>query len=145
MVSIPTIAPLAEELPAFRLPMLGQGGEYRAFDVNNDAGIPKSKGMVVVGRYINDWLTLADNTPCIVVTTEGVHFRRVFNSLRVDATLTLLASPEHAAQLLDVEQVLELWEAKAYISGVFPPVACPVSRLRAIALDLQQQFNQIRR
>lgn len=136
-----------EELPKFRLPMLGKGGTYRAFEISGDAMLPIASGTVIVGRYVEDWNEVKDGTPCIVVSTkEGVQFKRVFNRLQDSATLALHSdNPLYSPCSIDVADVVEIWEAKAYISSTFPIADLSLNRLASIVLDLQQQVATMKK
>src|SRR5690606_20756834 len=79
-----------EELPRFRLPTLGSGGTFRAFEISGDSMLPIASGTVIVGRFVDDWSSIKDGTPCIVVSEkEGVVFKRVYNKLKEASTLRL--------------------------------------------------------
>lgn len=136
-----------EELPKFRLPMLGATGTYRAFEIAGDAMLPIASGTVIVGRYIEDWMSIKDGTPCIVVSAkEGIVFKRVFNRLANDATLALHSdNPLYSPYQVAVEDVVEIWEAKAYISSTFPIADLSLNRLASIVLDLQQQVSTMKK
>ena len=140
-------AEFIEELPKFRLPMLGAGGTYRAFEIEGDSMLPIASGTVIVGRYVDDWLTLKDGTPCVVVSSkEGIVFKRVFNRLKQGAMLALHSdNPVYSPYEIDVEDVLEIWEAKAYISSTFPIADLSLNRLASIVLDLQQQMTTLKK
>ncbi|QJX48897.1 helix-turn-helix domain-containing protein [Hymenobacter taeanensis] len=136
-----------EELPKFRLPMLGTGGTYRAFEIAGDSMLPIASGTVIVGRYVDDWMNLKDGTPCIVVSSkEGIVFKRVFNRLKDNAMLALHSdNPLYSPYQIDVEDVVEIWEAKAYISSTFPIADLSLNRLASIVLDLQQQVSTMKK
>ncbi|MBD2716154.1 helix-turn-helix domain-containing protein [Microvirga sp. STR05] len=136
-----------EELPKFRLPMLGSTGTYRAFEIAGDSMLPIASGTVIVGRYVDDWLSIKDGTPCIVVSSkEGIVFKRVFNRLKEGAMLALHSdNPVYSPYEIDVEDVVEIWEAKAYISSTFPIADLSLNRLASIVLDLQQQVSTMKK
>jgi transcriptional regulator with XRE-family HTH domain len=136
-----------EELPKFRLPMLGTTGTYRAFEIAGDSMLPIASGTVIVGRYVDDWMSLKDGTPCIVVSSkEGIVFKRVFNRLKAAAMLALHSdNPVYSPYEIDVEDVVEIWEAKAYISSTFPIADLSLNRLASIVLDLQQQVSTMKK
>ncbi|WP_133272793.1 LexA family transcriptional regulator [Hymenobacter radiodurans] len=140
-------AEFIEELPKFRLPMLGSGGTYRAFEIEGDSMLPIASGTVIVGRYVDDWLTIKDGTPCVVVSgKEGIVFKRIFNRLKQGAMLSLHSdNPVYSPYEIDVEDVLEIWEAKAYISSTFPIADLSLNRLASIVLDLQQQMTTLKK
>ncbi|MBT9392575.1 helix-turn-helix domain-containing protein [Hymenobacter sp. NST-14] len=136
-----------EELPKFRLPMLGSSGTFRAFEIAGDSMLPIASGTVIVGRYVDDWLGIKDGTPCIIVSgKEGIVFKRVFNRLKDDAMLALHSdNPLYSPYQIDVEDVVEIWEAKAYISSTFPIADLSLTRLASIVLDLQQQVSTMKK
>ncbi len=136
-----------EELPKFRLPMLSSGGSYRAFEIAGDSMLPIASGTVIVGRYVDDWLTLKDGSPCIVVSNkEGIVFKRVFNRLKDSSMLALHSdNPVYSPYEIDVEDVVEIWEAKSYISSTFPIADLSLTRLASIVLDLQQQMTTLKK
>ncbi|MCA8829920.1 LexA family transcriptional regulator [Hymenobacter pini] len=136
-----------EELPKFRLPMLGNTGTYRAFEIAGDSMLPIASGTVIVGRYVDDWLSIKDGTPCIVVSgKEGIVFKRVYNRLKDAARLTLHSDNTlYSPYEIEVEDVLEIWEAKSYISSTFPIADLSLNRLASIVLDLQQQVSTMKK
>ncbi|KAA9327511.1 helix-turn-helix domain-containing protein [Hymenobacter busanensis] len=136
-----------EDLPKFRLPMLGQTGTFRAFEISGDSMLPIASGTVIVGRYVSDWNEVKDGTPCIVVSKkEGIVFKRVFNRLKEAASLTLHSdNPVYSPYEIDVEDVLEIWEAKSYISSTFPIADLSLNRLASIVLDLQKQVTTMKK
>ncbi|UOQ71234.1 LexA family transcriptional regulator [Hymenobacter cellulosilyticus] len=136
-----------EELPKFRLPMLSTGGTYRAFEIAGDSMLPIASGTVIVGKYVEDWMTIKDGTPCVVVSgKEGIVFKRIFNKLKDGATLSLHSdNPVYSPYEIGVEDVVEIWEAKSYISSTFPIADLSLSRLASIVLDLQQQMSTLKK
>ena len=136
-----------EELPRFRLPTLPSGGTYRAFEIAGDSMLPLNSGTVIVGRYVEDWHTIKDGTPCIVVSTkEGVVFKRVFNKLKRDASLALHSdNPVYLPYDLSVTDVREIWEARSYISSTFPIGGVTLEHLAGLVLDLTQQVQTMRK
>jgi len=64
-----------QELPTLRLPFLCKDRKYRAFPIAGDSMPPVVHGSYVVGEFVQDWLRLPSNTPCVVVTREdGIVF-----------------------------------------------------------------------
>ncbi|WP_426061973.1 helix-turn-helix domain-containing protein [Hymenobacter sp. B1770] len=136
-----------EVLPKFRLPMLSQTGTYRAFEIAGDSMLPIASGTVIVGRYVEDWATIKDGTPCIVVSSkEGIVFKRVFNKLRSGAMFVLHSdNPSFSPYDINVDDVVEIWEAKSYISSTFPIAELSLERVASLVLDLQQQVAQLKK
>ncbi|MFD2720571.1 helix-turn-helix domain-containing protein [Hymenobacter monticola] len=136
-----------EVLPKFRLPMLSSTGTYRAFEIAGDSMLPIASGTVIVGRYVEDWTSIKDGTPCIVVSTrEGIVFKRVYNKLRSGAMFVLHSDNPHFSPYdVKVDDVLEIWEAKSYISSTFPIAELSLERVASLVLDLQQQVALLKK
>lgn len=136
-----------EELPRFKLPMLGNSGTFRAFEISGDSMLPITSGTVIVGRYVEDWKTIKDGTPCIIVSQkEGVVFKRIYNKLQDTAVLRLHSdNPVYSPYELHVEDILEIWEAKSYISSTFPIADLSLDKLSSIVLDLQKEMQKLKK
>jgi transcriptional regulator with XRE-family HTH domain len=136
-----------EELPRFRLPMLNTIGTHRAFEIKGDSMLPIASGTVIIGKYIEDWSEIKDGTPCIVVSqSEGVVFKRVYNKIRHTATLRLHSdNPVFDPYEVAIDDVDEIWEAKAYISSTFPIADFSISKLTSIVMDLQQEVIKLKK
>jgi transcriptional regulator with XRE-family HTH domain len=136
-----------EVLPKFRLPMLSNTGTYRAFEIAGDSMLPIASGTVIVGRYVEDWTTIKDGTPCIVVSNrDGIVFKRVYNKLRSGAMFVLHSDNPHFSPYdVKVDDVLEIWEAKSYISSTFPIAELSLERVASLVLDLQQQVALLKK
>ena len=134
-----------EELPRFRLPMLPSTGTYRAFEIAGDSMLPLTSGTTIVGRYVDDWSAIKDGTPCIVVSQkDGIVFKRVYNKLKQSAMFNLHSdNPSYSPYDLKAEDVLEIWEAKSYISNTFPIGGVSLEHLASMVLDLTQQVKQM--
>lgn len=136
-----------EELPKFRLPMLNTSGTHRAFEIKGDSMLPITSGTVIIGKYIEDWSQIKDGTPCILVSQdEGVVFKRVYNKIKSEATLKLHSdNPVFLPYELSVDNIFEIWEAKAYISSSFPIADFSISKLTSIVMDLQQEVIKLKK
>ena len=136
-----------EVLPKFRLPMLTQTGTYRAFEIAGDSMLPIASGTVIVGRYLEEWASIKDGTPCIVVSSrDGIVFKRIFNKMRLNAMFVLHSdNPNFSPYDISADDVLEIWEAKSYISSTFPIAELSLERVASLVLDLQQQVALLRK
>ncbi len=136
-----------EVLPKFRLPMLTQTGTYRAFEIAGDSMLPIASGTVIVGRYVEEWASIKDGTPCIVVSSrDGIVFKRIFNKMRSNAMFVLHSdNPNFSPYDISADDVLEIWEAKSYISSTFPIAELSLERVASLVLDLQQQVALLRK
>jgi hypothetical protein len=100
-----------------------------------------------VGRYVEDWSSIKDGTPCIVVSSrDGIVFKRVYNKLRSGAMFVLHSDNPHFSPYdVQADDVLEIWEAKSYISSTFPIAELSLERVASLVLDLQQQVALLKK
>jgi transcriptional regulator with XRE-family HTH domain len=132
-----------QELPTLRLPFLSKDRKYRAFPIAGDSMPPVVHGSYVVGEFVQDWLRMPSNTPCVVVTkADGIVFKYVQNLLQEQQILRLSSTnPLYAPFDVHVSEVLEIWRFVSYISRELPDIqldhASLGSQIRAIQADLQ--------
>ena len=139
-----------EELPKFQLPILSKSGTYRAFEISGDSMLPLPSGSVIIGQYVEDIHQIKNGKTYILVTVrEGVVYKRVFNYLEEKSKLYLVSdNKSYSPYELDPSEVLEVWEAKAYLSMQFPTprseTDMTVEKLATIVMDLQQEVIRLK-
>jgi transcriptional regulator with XRE-family HTH domain len=131
------------ELPKFHLPIFDKFGTYRAFEIKGDSMLPLQSGTIVVGSYIDNWKQIKDNELYIVMTiSEGIVFKRVMNLIASEEKLQLISdNTAYSPYDVSVSDIMEVWEAKAYISTEFPKPDMSVERLSAIVHELQMKIS----
>lgn len=139
-----------ESLQQFRLPQLSQQGTFRAFELAGDSMLPLIPGTIVVGAYVDQLKSIKSGRTYILVTqTEGVVYKRVFNYLEDNGKLFLVSDNEHYKPYeVKGEDVLEVWEAKAFISTDFPNPGdkkqpLTLEDLGAMIKDIQSDLKKI--
>lgn len=127
------------DLPRFHLPVLPKGGTYRAFEITGDSMLPILSGSIIVGKYVEQLRDIKNgNTYVLVTGSEGVVYKRVFNYIEEKGKLFLVSDNQaYSAYELDPNEVIEIWEAKAYISVEFPDQAASKE------LNMEQLVNMI--
>ena len=140
-----------EELPKFRLPMLPGNATYRAFEISGDSMLPLESGTVIIGQYVEDVRFISNGKTYVLVTSrEGVVYKRVFNYLEEKGKLFLVSdNKSYSAYEVEAEDVLEIWEAKAFISVNFPNPAdneekMSLEQLTNIVSNLQDEIVKIK-
>lgn len=134
-----------EELPKFRLPMIQAPGTYRAFEIKGDSMLPIPSGTVIVGRYVENWQEIKDGTPCVVISTqEGVAFKRIYQQQQLSSLRLHSDNPLYEPYEVKLQDIVELWEAKAYISTTFPIAEISLDKLTSLVLDLQQEMQKLK-
>ncbi|MEL6562322.1 MAG: LexA family transcriptional regulator [Bacteroidota bacterium] len=111
-----------EELPRFQLPMLPKNATYRAFEISGDSMLPLLPGTVIIGEYVEDVNYVKNgNTYILVTEKEGIVYKRVFNYLEERGKLYLVSdNKSYAPYDVAADDIVEIWEAKAFISVNFP-------------------------
>lgn len=138
------------ELPRFRLPMLPGNATYRAFEISGDSMLPIPSGSVVIGKYLESVRDIKNGKTYILITAqEGVVYKRVFNYIEEKGKLYLVSdNKQYSAYEVSPGDVMEIWEAKAYISIQFPdPEAANELSLEQIAgmvVNLQHEVKEIK-
>lgn len=140
-----------QELPKFHLPMLGSEGTYRAFEISGDSMLPLESGTIIIGQYVENPSVIKNGKSYVLLTKrEGVVFKRVFNYV-VERDKVFLVSDNKAYSPYEVDaaDVLEIWEAKAYISMKLPGPAddgdqLTIEKLAAIVMDLQKEVIRLK-
>ena len=84
--------------------------------------LPLESGTVIIGQYIEDVKYISNGKTYVLVTAqEGVVYKRVFNYIEERGKLYLVSDNKaYTAYDVNAEDVLEIWEAKAFISVNFP-------------------------
>lgn len=113
-----------ESLPQFHLPNLSSNKSYRAFEISGDSMLPLVSGTLIIGAYVEQLQEIKSGKTYVLVTsTEGVVYKRVFNYISENGKLFLVSDNEHYKPYeVKGEDVMEIWEAKAFISTDFPNV-----------------------
>ena len=139
-----------EELPKFKLPILPENATYRAFEISGDSMLPILPGTIIIGEYIDDVRDIKNGKTYILVTkSEGIVYKRVFNYINETGKLFLVSdNRNYSPYQLDIEDVLEVWSSKAYISIQFPDAnsnnEVSTEQLASIVLDLQKEIVKLK-
>ena len=107
--------------------------------------LPLASGSLIVGQYLENWNALKDQQTYVLVTVnEGIVYKRIQNNIKKTETIKLISdNPAYEPYDVHVEDVLEIWESKAYISTDFPKPDMSVEKLSAIVSGLQKQMNKL--
>jgi len=140
-----------ESLPQFHIPTLSRNATYRAFELNGDSMLPLVAGTVIIGSYVEQLRDIKSGKTYVLVTSsEGVVYKRVFNYLEENGKLFLVSdNGQYKPYEVKAEDVVEIWEAKAFISTDFPnpkDKTKPVSLedISQMILDLKSEIIRLR-
>ncbi|MBC7921768.1 MAG: helix-turn-helix transcriptional regulator [Ferruginibacter sp.] len=130
-------------LPTLTLPWL-PAGHYRAFETGDDFAFP---GAVVIGSLVRNWYDLQDGHHYLVVLPQkGIFYRRVYNQVKIKGVLLLSSDNTHLSSFeVSVKEVLEVWEAKAFVGTQMPEPGISLDRLAALVTDLQHELDRLKK
>lgn len=135
-----------EELTRFYLPIFPKG-TYRAFEISGDSMLPIPSGSIIFAEYVQDWTSIRDNELYVVITgSDGIVFKRVFNRMVKDGSLLMRSdNPDFEDFTIKLEDLIEVWKFRAYLSTQAPAPDAGMIHLSRIVKDLQQSVDDIKR
>lgn len=133
-------------LPAFHMPFLSREKKYRTFPISGDSMPPVADGSWVTGEYVQNWQTIRDGQPYVIVTKEdGIVFKVVYNQLKEKGTLLLCSTnPIYPPYEVEVGNVLEIWKFVHFISHELPEPNLSRDELARSVVDLRKEVGQLR-
>lgn len=133
-------------LPTFHLPFLSRDRKYRSFPIKGDSMPPVVEGSFVVGEYLQNWMSITNGTPCIVVTKEdGIMFKVVYNLLETEQSFKLCSTnPFYEPFLVNVNEILEIWKFVNYISPELPEVRLDDKQVSQSLQKLQKEVEDLK-
>lgn len=140
-----------KDLPKISLPVLSRNGTYRAFEIQGDSMLPVQSGSLIFGEYVDKIEAIKNGKPYVLVTNEGIVFKRVFNFIDEDGKLLLVSDNRmYEPYTVHAEDVLEVWRAHGFFTTKFPDVDTPSSvplmeQLALQVFELQQGGGKKRR
>ena len=116
------------------------------FQISGDSMPPVSEGSWVTGEYVQNWQTLRDGQPYIIITKEdGIVFKVVYNQLKTTGTLLLCSTnPAYQPYEVPISEVLEIWKFVHFISHELPEPNLSRDELSRSVMDLRKEVGQLR-
>ncbi|MGV9011375.1 MAG: XRE family transcriptional regulator [Flavobacteriales bacterium] len=133
-------------LPAFQMPFLSRDRKYRTFQISGDSMPPVSEGSWVTGEYVQNWQTIRDGQPYIIITKEdGIVFKVVYNQLKTTGGLLLCSTnPVYQPYEVPITEVFEVWKFVHFISHELPEPNLTRDELSRSVMDLRKEVGQLR-
>lgn len=134
------------ELPEIKLPGL-TAGTFRAFEISGDSMLPIEPGSVIVARYVDNWKEIKEGkTYILVLAEEGIVYKRIKDQVNKNGSLLLISdNPSYAPYEVKIDEVLEIWEARAFFSTNFPAPEMDFGRLGSLVANLQKEISELKR
>jgi transcriptional regulator with XRE-family HTH domain len=135
-----------DELNTFTLPMLA-GGNYRAFEIIGDSMLPTPSGSIIVGEKVDGIEDVKNNMPYIVVSrNEGIVYKRVVKNNKAKNKVSLVSdNPQYQPYMVNVEDIVELWQAQSVISKVTVQQRWDMDSLANMVNTLQSQVSSLKK
>ena len=135
------------ELPKFNLPFFNQG-TYRAFEIKGDSMLPLPSGTIVIGEYVENWNDVKTGDTYVVISlNDGVVYKRMGNRSKDNKSIKLISdNPVYEPYSVELEDIVEIWKAKAYISKEFPqPMVEPsLESLTQMVTQMQKSISGLK-
>lgn len=133
-------------LPTFHLPFLSRDRKYRSFPIKGDSMPPVVEGSYVVAEFIQNWMSIRNGTPCIVVTKdEGIVFKVVHNLLSSEQCFQLCSTNTfYEPYKVHANDILEMWKFVNYICPELPEVRIDDKDLSKSLRSLQSEVSQLK-
>ena len=106
---------------------------------------PVADGSFVVGEFIEDWTTIPNDTPCVVVTNDnGIVFKIIENNLKENKTFLLSSTNTfYEPYEVSINDILEVWRFRCYISMELPSLALGEGQISDSLLAIQKSLFRI--
>jgi transcriptional regulator with XRE-family HTH domain len=133
-------------LPTFQMPFLSRDRKYRTFQISGDSMPPVGEGSWVTGEYVQNWQTIRDGQPYIIITrNDGIVFKVVYNQLKTTGGLLLCSTnPAYPPYEVPIAEVFEVWKFVNYISHELPEPNLSRDELSKSVMDLRKEVGQLR-
>lgn len=141
-------AEFISQLPPVYLPQLPRGKDFRMFEVDGDSMWPTLKDKDIVICHALSRSGVKDNQLCVVVCSDGVLVKRVFNRVKEVQQLILKSDNQEKPGLypdiaVPAKDVREVWQVFAYISRQLQDANNPETIITALRADLDRLLKLI--
>ncbi|MFN6947156.1 MAG: XRE family transcriptional regulator [Cytophagaceae bacterium] len=129
------------DLPTVSLPSL-RNGTFRAFEISGDSMLPVQPGSFIVGRYLPDPAEVKNGKTYVFVSkTEGIVYKRARKDK--NSSITLISdNPVYPPYEISLHDIMEIWEAKAYISFIIPDAGISLEHIAGMVADIKKEVTR---
>lgn len=133
-------------LPTFHLPFLSRDRKYRSFPIKGDSMPPVVEGSFVVAEFVQNWMSIRNGTPCIVVTKDdGIVFKVVHNLIESQQSFQLCSTNTfYQPYLVHVNDIIEIWKFVNYISPELPDIQMDDNNISKSIKELQKEIFELK-
>lgn len=133
-------------LPTFQLPFLDRNKKFRTFQISGDSMPPVSNNSWVTGEFIQNWKTIKDGYPYVVVTeNDGIVFKVLYKQFDKNQSLLLCSTnPLYKPYEININEVVEIWKFINYISSDVSEQNLTRNQLNDTMMNLQKDIREIK-
>lgn len=133
-------------LPTFTLPFLSKDRKYRSFPIKGDSMPPVVEGSYVIGEFVQNWMSIRNGTPCVVVTKdEGIVFKILNNYIEGEQSFQLCSTNTlYQPYMVHVNDIIEVWKFVNYISPELPDIKIDNEGVSNSIMKLQQEVSELK-
>jgi transcriptional regulator with XRE-family HTH domain len=132
-------------LPIFSMPHLPKDKKFRMFPTTGDSMYPIPESSMVIGAFVDDWMSIKAETPCIVITKEeGIVFKMVTNHIKERRKLGLRSlNTVYQPYEINAGEVVEIWRFVNYISDAIPEAEVPLQEIARVVNEMRQDVKKL--
>ncbi len=131
------------ELPVYNVPKL-DNGIFRAFEIEGLSMVPTiNHGDIVFAQFVQDFAHITDDGIYVVVTAhDGVLVKRLINNIDKYGFITAKSDSidnrsNYPNLKIAPDQIVEIWEAKMFMSSDFSSPQDIYSRINALETEIE--------
>ncbi|MGF7230597.1 XRE family transcriptional regulator [Arachidicoccus sp.] len=132
-------------LPKYNIPSLSRNGTYRTFQAEGDSMYPVPDKAEVTGAYVENWLAMKPDTPCIVVLKGANNF--VFKLVTVNKKeknfILKSLNPLYKPYIVEGEEILEFWEFKKLHLDRLPEEPTEIHEVRQLLEVMHSDLKKL--
>lgn len=129
------------QLPSFQLPNL-PSGYYRGFESGSDFPLANS---LLIGTFVRNWFDIQTGKQYLfVLHNQGIVFRKAINQVKERGVLMLISDISTIANTeISLNDVLEVWEIKAFVSTQLPTTQPNLDRVGDLLDEAKREIERI--
>ena len=116
------------------------------FPIKGDSMPPVVEGSFVVGEFVQNWMSISNGTPCVIITKdEGVVFKVIHNLLESKQSFQLSSTNTfYEPYYVHVNDILEIWKFVNYISPELPDVRLDDNNLSKSINTVKKELHELK-
>lgn len=133
-------------LPKYNIPTLPRQGTYRTFAAAGDSMFPIPDKAEVTGEYVENWLEIKPDTPCILVLngTGDFVFKLVTVNKKGKSFLLKSLNVAYKPYTVTADEVLEIWKFKKLHLDEIPEPQTEMQELKTMLRDLKTEIGEMK-